>query len=703
MSIGSLSSVVFRLIALCGPVLAPASSLLAWEPTAQEMNAAIHSGEFAAYQEKLTAWLREKAPADPKQMSPEALLSLLDEPKVALPLAQRQLIAKIGAGSLGSFAKADPANKAFLEWLLNNGDALSEYLLTATPLSIPARDSNDYTLSTQPLHHWRTIVTADPDAREGIYRRMAIATSFRPPGSGSPGSGQPKFPTLPAARYRNFKAAHQNKELVPSFDKLTSWEMQFVVNSGASEADLKWGREMVKNFRPDLLKGERVVETTSSVWRRNSPVPHADYRCVLDGGGKCGPRSSWSVFICQAWGIPAIGVGQPRHACVAYKSLQGWQVAYGAGWDASRLEGMGGREFLASVASRDSAVFSRVERLRWLAAALGTDRSHRVLTIAQGFSKAPEISEQQVRSSQKADEAEADPSKPIVTTNASAGAIAQAQTETAPPGVVRVSGDSFIETGGITVWGGEPRVTVMDSYGGGKQLLFQQGMASTWVGYKVEVPETGIYELTAKIATINSGQSMYVRSFGAMYPIKSATATNVWKQAADSLGPQMAIDNNPSTRWAVNFGVDKASIEMDLGEPKTVSSIMIDERAYEKVAKFVLEYKDGNEWKQILEGTTIGNSYAKDFPPVTAQFVRLTTLDCSGNTGGPTFWEISLGAEQDGHGWMPLPWTAGLWETTKPMDIKLKKGTQTLWLFTPYQRGVGLKWFDLKRKDDNRP
>jgi hypothetical protein len=125
---------------------------------------------------------------------------------------------------------------------------------------------------------------------------------------------------------------------------------------------------------------------------------------------------------------------------------------------------------------------------------------------------------------------------------------------------------------------------------------------------------------------------------------------------------------------------------------------MMDERAYEKVSKFILEYKEGTEWKKILEGTTIGNSYAKDFPPVTTQYVRLTTKDCSGNTGGPTFWEISLGTAQDGHGWISLPWTAGLWQTTKPMDLKLQKGQQTVWLFTPYQRGVAMKSFDLKLK-----
>ena len=55
-------------------------------------------------------------------------------------------------------------------------------------------------------------------------------------------------------------------------------------------------------------------------------------------------------------------------------------------------------------------------------------------------------------------------------------------------------GDDFIvgvryapdeaQTGGITVWGGEPRVSVQNSYGGGKQIFFSQGMASCWVGYK---------------------------------------------------------------------------------------------------------------------------------------------------------------------------------------------------------------------------
>ncbi|MCE9608603.1 MAG: discoidin domain-containing protein [Chthoniobacter sp.] len=682
-------------------IFALSAPLHAWEPSARDLDSAVSSGDFGSYLTNLSTWLSQKVPGDPTKITQPSLEPVLQNPTVALALAQRQFIAKVEQGKLGAFAKADLANKTFLAWLLKNPVALQEYLLAATPLSIPAREDNSYGLGTDVLDRWKQIFVADPASREGIPLRLAIATALRPPGTGSPGSGQQKTHSAPLMRYKYYKDAQAKRELFPSFDKLTAWEMQFVVCSGGSEADLTWGRDMVRTSMPYLIEGEKVVDSTSSVWRRNSPISHVDYKTVLDGGGKCGPRSSWSVFICQAWGIPAIGVGQPAHACVAYKSLSGWQVAYGRGWDASRLEGMGGREFVAAVSAREkTATFSLVERLRWLASALPakSPQSTAMLALGKTLSTSAPIAEKDLTASQKADEMDKDGGVPTLAGMAKVAAKPEPPV-VVPPGVIHVDGASFFETGGITVWGGEPRVGVMDSYGGGKQLLFSQGMASCWVGYKINVPETGIYDLTAKVAVINSGQGLYVRTFGAMLPIKSATATNVYRNQVKDLGPQFAIDNNPSTRWAVNGGVDKASIDMDLGKPCPISTIMIDERAYEKVSKFILEYKVGTgDWKTILEGTTIGNSYEKDFPQVIADHVRLTTLDCSGNVGGPTFWEISLGTVKDGHGWISLPWTAGLWETTKPMEIRLLKGAQTLWFFAPYQRNVAFKSFDLKLK-----
>lgn len=687
---------ITHLIAACVALASLSTNSHAWAPNANELTTAINSGDFTAYENNLRTWLSAKAPAT---ISLETLQPILKDATVALPLAQRQFIAKVGPNHLATFAKAAPANKTFLAWLLGNSKALHEYLLATTPLSIPVRDDNSYGLPVGGLENWKNIFTADPLSKDGVNLKIAIATSIRPPGTGSRGSGQQKVPSTPLVRYQYFRDAHAKRELFPSFDKLTAWEMTHVVCSGGSEVDMTWGRDMVRTMASDLLEGERVVETTSLVWRRNSPVSHVDYKTLLDGGGKCGPRSSWSVFICQAWGIPAIGVGQPAHACVAYKSLNGWQVAYGRGWDASRLEGMGGREFLASVASRDNAAFPNVERLRWFSTTLpAKEQTAAVVAAAKALDKTKDISDKELKASQKAEEMDADSGGPLTKSTAKPAEKPEPPS-VVPPGVIRVLGSSFAQTGGITVWGGEPRVSVENSYGGGKQIYFPQGMASCWVGYKINVPQTGFYDLTAKVATINSGMALFVRSYGAMATVKSATATNVWRNDTKGLGPQMAVDNDFGTRWAVNGGVDNASIDMDLGAPTPISTIMIDERAYEKVSKFRLEYKLGPEdWKQIYEGTTIGNSYSKDFPLVTADHVRLTTLDCSGNVGGPTFWEISVGTVKDGHGWIGLPWTAATWQYTKPLEIRLVKGERMIWINAPYQRGVAMKSFDLKFK-----
>ena len=285
-------------------------SLHAWEPNVKDLDAALNSGEFAPYNTNLRDWLVKKAPADAAKITHPALTALLQNATVAPVLAQYQFINKVGVGQLSAFAKADPANKEFLSWVMKNRNVMELLLEGATPVRIAARDDNSWSISTNTLDIWKKIRIADPDSKDGVYLRLAMATALRPPGTGSPGSGQQKTPSDPVVRYKYFKNAHANKELFPSFDKLTVWDYQFVVNSGASEADLTWGREMVNTWNPTFKINEKVVDTTSCVWRRNSPVSHIDYKTVLDGGGKCGPRSSWSVFICQAWGIPAIGVGQ---------------------------------------------------------------------------------------------------------------------------------------------------------------------------------------------------------------------------------------------------------------------------------------------------------------------------------------------------------------------------------------------------------
>lgn len=813
---------------VCG--MAAGTLAAGWEPNKAALDAALETGDFTDYYAKVTTWLNEKTPSATNTLTRAALLRLLKDPVFAKALAQRHILCKVGVAPISAGAKNAGENRAFLAWLLQNTEAMNLYLEGATPTGLGQREAG-FGISPDSLKIWSKIWSTDPESREGLYLRLAIATGLNPPGTSTPGSGQSKKPLDPLVRYQNFRQAHKNGELFPTFDSLTVWDLRQVVCCNATDEDIKWGREMVRTWTPQLLAGERVVDTTGYVWRRNSPVPHNNYRDVLDGGGKCGPRSSWAVFICQANGIPATGVGQPAHACVAYRDMNGnWQVAYGRSWAASRLLGMSGNEFVESIKARyNQTQFSQIERLRWLASALNNPgQANAVHAIRQQIAKSspemdvpprvgepktskltalegpendgdgytarmcgyvhpPKTGEYQFavsaddmadlyvstddspdniklvallreatepkkfakvssqrsgrinleagkkyyievlhRESKGNDHVSAawvlpDGTQEVITgkylsaypDGAKGAVVREVWRDTvrpvktnvvveAPikvaPGVIHIEAENFFDQGGITVWGGYPGVPVFDCYTGGKQIFFQGAMATAWVGYKINVPATGTYELTARIAVANGGQSLYARSFGAMATAVNATASHVYRND-QNLGAKKAVDNNIGTRWCVNEGNDQCWLELDLGQPTKISTCMIDERCWNRISKYNVAYKNGNDWKILFEGDNIGIDFCKDFDPVTAQYVRLNVFDTRAGMGwGATVWEFSVGEEKDGRAWIPAERTDGLWKVTKPADMRLVKGEQTLWVTAPFQRGVAVQWFELTPK-----
>jgi len=495
-------------------------------PTAADLAKAIETGDFAAYQTSADAWITERSAGAADQAS---LLERIADPEFRRVLDQRALIAACGVDKLGAFAKADAANRSLLGWLLADTAALDLLLEGAVPLQLAARDRNELRLSVNTLEILSRIVAADADAKAGLPLRLALATSLAPPGTGAPGAGH-GGPVDPVARYKHFKEAHAAGELVPSFPNLGIWELQKVVQSGASNEDLAWGRQMIRSFRPDLLTDEMVVNSTSFVWRRNAPpkfYPFKGMKDVLAGGGKCGPRSSWSVFICQAFGVPAIGVGQPAHACVAYKAANpmlepqpgsAWKVGFGRGWQVSKLENMSGPEFLEAVAERARAKeFSQIEHLRWLAAALADPtRAAAVREVAAAIRGSLGKAETDLTASLKPEEAEADPGVKAAA-NDTATSKKDSASEPAPPagpvtakdGVIAVPAAAFTATGGEISWGGQfPNVLVMKDPAGERQIHFQPQMKSQWADYSIEAPAEGAYELVMDACCVNDEQAL---------------------------------------------------------------------------------------------------------------------------------------------------------------------------------------------------
>ncbi|HVS95887.1 MAG TPA: alpha-L-fucosidase, partial [Puia sp.] len=88
------------------------------------------------------------------------------------------------------------------------------------------------------------------------------------------------------------------------------------------------------------------------------------------------------------------------------------------------------------------------------------------------------------------------------------------------------------------------------------------------------------------------------------------------------------FDGNDSTAWTTRGNDTTATIDFLLPGPRTFDILLLQEniRVGQRVEKWALEYKDGQEWKTITEGTTIGYKRLLRFAPVTARFVRLRIL-----------------------------------------------------------------------------
>jgi len=165
-------------------------TVCAWEPNARDRDAAINAGNFTAYSGQITAWLKQKVPANPAQITKEKMIALLRDPVFVGALAERQFIGKVwDQPDLGGYAKADPKNRAFVAWVMSNGKLMDEVMLTRTPTDMAARYDNSWSINAGVLENWKKIYYAYPESREGLYLRLAVACALRPPGTGNVGAG----------------------------------------------------------------------------------------------------------------------------------------------------------------------------------------------------------------------------------------------------------------------------------------------------------------------------------------------------------------------------------------------------------------------------------------------------------------------------------------------------------------------------------
>ena len=87
-----------------------------------------------------------------------------------------------------------------------------------------------------------------------------------------------------------------------------------------------------------------------------------------------------------------------------------------------------------------------------------------------------------------------------------------------------------------------------------------------------------------------------------------------------------AVDGRGDTYWSPADDTTEGVLEVDLGEPVTFNVAMTKEYIAfgQRVEAYSIEAWDGQVWKNIAEGTTIGHKKLDRFPDVTASKLRLT-------------------------------------------------------------------------------
>ena len=105
---------------------------------------------------------------------------------------------------------------------------------------------------------------------------------------------------------------------------------------------------------------------------------------------------------------------------------------------------------------------------------------------------------------------------------------------------------------------------------------------------------------------------------------KRATASSTWSDPGYE--PDKAFDDDEATRWGAAAGSRSGWLAVDLAGQTLVGRAVVMEIGYPRTREFVIEYKVGDEWKELARGTTIGRRKQVDFTPVRARHLRLRIL-----------------------------------------------------------------------------
>jgi len=235
---------------------------------------------------------------------------------------------------------------------------------------------------------------------EGVLQRLALAVALDH-AVPNPQRNRDSETTGPAHvnplnRYLHFEKAFLAGELDPCFKDLTVWDLRMVVDGEEPDDILTWGRQMLRNYRPDHVTTPDMGWRYVALVRTDIPYGSQDniydekelhfFQNILKNGGICGRRAFIGRFMLRAFGVPTTARPQKAHAALAHWTPDGWVVCLGGGWGVGWTKTPYDRDldFLATTQARALGDhYLAVKRAQWIGDAMGEARSYGLITKSE--------------------------------------------------------------------------------------------------------------------------------------------------------------------------------------------------------------------------------------------------------------------------------------------------------------------------------
>ncbi|MCA9082066.1 MAG: SUMF1/EgtB/PvdO family nonheme iron enzyme, partial [Planctomycetaceae bacterium] len=295
---------------------------------------------------------------------------------------------------LAEFAQQSQQQAALVEQLLADTELMRQ-MLVADGANAQREGRNGYGPAQygQAMQIYTDIQRASQRAGDGVLQRLAVAIALEhavPIAQANPVARTEAPATVdPVKRYLHFEQAYRDGELDSAFEQLSTWELRMVVDGDEPDETLAWGREMLRNYRPDHIYnsnyGWRYVSLVTSDCKYGSQDVKYDrtelqkYQNILMNGGVCGRRAFIGRFILRAFGIPTTARPSRGHAALAHWTPEGWVINLGGGWGAGWTHTRYNKDvdFLATTQARTNSVeFLKVKRAQWAGDVLGEQRTY---------------------------------------------------------------------------------------------------------------------------------------------------------------------------------------------------------------------------------------------------------------------------------------------------------------------------------------